>query len=435
MEVRKIKVKDLEQNIGQINGLPANPRQWTKDELESLKASIIETPELMEARGAIVYPLDGKYIVLGGNMRLSAVQSLGWDEMPCIILSEDMPVEKLKEIVVKDNGSFGEWDMDALANEWDDLPLSDWGVDISGAWDDIQPGDDADVKEDDFDEENETIVCMCKPGDVWQCGEHRVMCGNSLSPEDVQKLLGGVKANMLITDPPYNVDYEGGTGDKMKIWNDNMGSSEFFDFLKEAFSIASANMMDGAAFYVWMATVSEVSCAMALKESGLLMKQILIWAKSRFVLGRQDYQWQHEPCLYGWKEGAAHYFRDDRTQSTLIEDAMGVDVDKMKKAELLQCIKELLSGNIQTSVLREQTPVRNDLHPTMKPVPLFGKLIRNSSREGDIVLDAFGGSGTTMIACEQLGRKARLMELDPHYCDVIIARWEKFTGNKAVKIG
>lgn len=191
MEVRKIKVKDLEQNIGQINGLPANPRQWTKDELESLKASIIETPELMEARGAIVYPLDGKYIVLGGNMRLSAVQSLGWDEMPCIILSEDMPVEKLKEIVVKDNGSFGEWDMDALANEWDDLPLSDWGVDISGAWDDIQPGDDADVKEDDFDEENETIVCMCKPGDVWQCGEHRVMCGNSLSPEDVQKLLGG----------------------------------------------------------------------------------------------------------------------------------------------------------------------------------------------------------------------------------------------------
>ena len=182
MEVRKIKVKDLEQNIGQINGLPANPRQWTKDELESLKASIIETPELMEARGAIVYPLDGKYIVLGGNMRLSAVQSLGWDEMPCIILPEDMPVEKLKEIVVKDNGSFGEWDMDALANEWDDLPLSDWGVDISGAWDDIQPGDDADVKEDDFDEENETIVCMCKPGDVWQCGEHRVMCGNSLSP-------------------------------------------------------------------------------------------------------------------------------------------------------------------------------------------------------------------------------------------------------------
>lgn len=193
MEVRKIKVKDLEQNIGQINGLPANPRQWTKDELESLKASIIETPELMEARGAIVYPLDGKYIVLGGNMRLSAVQSLGWDEMPCIILPEDMPVEKLKEIVVKDNGSFGEWDMDALANEWDDLPLSDWGVDISGAWDDIQPGDDADVKEDDFDEENETIVCMCKPGDVWQCGEHRVMCGNSLSPEDVQKLLGGGK--------------------------------------------------------------------------------------------------------------------------------------------------------------------------------------------------------------------------------------------------
>ena len=133
MEVRKIKVKDLEQNTGQIDGLPANPRQWTKDELESLKASIIETPELMEARGAIVYPLDGKYIVLGGNMRLSAVQSLEWDEMPCVVLPKDMPVGKLKEIVVKDNGSFGEWDMDALANEWDDLPLSDWGADVH--WD------------------------------------------------------------------------------------------------------------------------------------------------------------------------------------------------------------------------------------------------------------------------------------------------------------
>lgn len=240
---------------------------------------------------------------------------------------------------------------------------------------------------------------------------------------------------MLITDPPYNVDYVGGTGKKMKIKNDNMGLSAFHEFLKDAFVVASANMLAGAPFYVWMATVSEVSCAMALEEAGLKMKQILIWAKSRFVLGRQDYQWQHEPCLYGWKDGAAHYFRDDRSQSTLIEDPMGTDIDKMKKSELLKYVKELLAGDVQTSVLREQTPVRNDLHPTMKPVPLFGKLIRNSSREGDIVLDTFGGSGTTMIACEQLGRKARLMELDPHYCDVIIARWEKFTGKKAEKIG
>lgn len=191
MEVRKIKIKDLEQNIGQIDGLPANPRQWTKDELEALKASIIETPELMEARGAIVYPLDGKYIVLGGNMRLAAIQSLGWKEMSCIILPKGMPVGKLKEIVVKDNGSFGEWDMDALANEWDGMPLSDWGVDIPGEWNSNRHGDDANVEDDDFDEDNETIICMCKPGDVWQCGEHRVMCGNSLSPEDVQKLLGG----------------------------------------------------------------------------------------------------------------------------------------------------------------------------------------------------------------------------------------------------
>ena len=191
MEVRKIKVKDLEQNTGQIEGLPANPRRWTQDELESLKASIIETPELLEARGAIVYPHEGRYVVLGGNMRLSAIMSLGWDEMPCVILPEDMPVGKLKEIVLKDNGSFGRWDTDALAGEWDDLPLPDWGVDIPGPWDNKGQADDAEVKDDDFDEDNETIICMCKPGDVWQCGQHRVMCGNSLSPEDVQKLLGG----------------------------------------------------------------------------------------------------------------------------------------------------------------------------------------------------------------------------------------------------
>lgn len=191
MEIKKINIKDLEQNTGQIVGLPANPRQWTKDELETLKASIIETPELMEARGAIVYPYDGKYIVLGGNMRMSAVQSLGWKEMPCVIIPEGMPVDKLREIVIKDNGSFGEWDMDALANEWDELPLSDWGVDIPGEWESNGQGNDANVEDDDFDEDNETIICMCKPGDVWRCGDHRVMCGNSLSPEDVQKLLGG----------------------------------------------------------------------------------------------------------------------------------------------------------------------------------------------------------------------------------------------------
>ena len=195
MEIRTIKVKDLEMNTGQIEGLPSNPRQWTKDEMDSLKKSISETPELLEARGAIVYPYDGKYIVLGGNMRLSAVKSLGWKEMPCVVLPDDMPVEKLKEIVVKDNGSFGEWDMDALANEWDDLPLSDWGVNVN--WENIDIAStsggstDGGVSEDDFEEGADNIEPVVKLGEIWQCGEHIIMCGDSSDAESVKKLLGG----------------------------------------------------------------------------------------------------------------------------------------------------------------------------------------------------------------------------------------------------
>ena len=197
MEIRTIKVKDLEMNTGQIEGLPSNPRQWTKDEMDSLKKSISETPELLEARGAIVYPHGGKYIVLGGNMRLSAVKSLGWKEMPCIVLPENMSVEKLKEIVVKDNGSFGEWDMDALANEWDDLPLSDWGVNVN--WENIDISSTSGgstgggVSEDDFEEEEDNIEPVVKLGEIWQCGEHIIMCGDSSDAESVKKLLGGRK--------------------------------------------------------------------------------------------------------------------------------------------------------------------------------------------------------------------------------------------------
>lgn len=196
MEVQPIRIKDLEMNTGQIDGLPSNPRQWTKDEIDNLKKSISETPELLEARGAIVYPKDGKYIVLGGNMRLEAVRALGWKEMPCIVLPEFMPVEKLKEIVIKDNGSFGEWDMDALANDWDDLPLSDWGVSTSwGGNDEINinssSGSGTCVQEDDFEEVEDKVEQIVKLGEIWQCGNHIVMCGDSSDADSVKRLLGG----------------------------------------------------------------------------------------------------------------------------------------------------------------------------------------------------------------------------------------------------
>lgn len=216
--------------------------------------------------------------------------------------------------------------------------------------------------------------------------------------------------------------------------NDKMDDSMFVEFLTRAFVSAVSVLKAGGAVYCWYASKSHTSFEKALKRAGIEVKQQLIWNKGSLVLGRQDYQWKHEPCLYGWKEGASHYFIEERTHTTVIKDAMSMTPEKMKKGELVKALKYILSAGLNTTVIDEKKPARNGEHPTMKPVNLIGRLIRNSSRIGEKVLDTFGGSGTTMIACEQLGRKCYMMELDPHYCDVIIARWEKFTGKKAEKI-
>lgn len=399
METKRIKLTDLVLNEGQVTGLPTNPRQWTRAELENLKKSLQETPELLEARGILVYPWEGKYLVLGGNMRLSALKALKATDAPCIVFPEDTPIDKLKEIVIKDNGSFGEWDYDLLANEWDSLPLADWGV---PNWE-RDLGDSptsADAEDDDFDE-SEVTESVCCPGDLWQLGRHRLLCGDSTNQEDIERLMGGELADLWLTDPPYNVGYEGKTADKLTIENDSMSDAAFKDFLVKCYAAANASMKKGAAFYIWHADSEGYNFRSACQKIGWKVRECLIWVKNSMVMGRQDYQWQHEPCLYGWKEGASHNWYSDRKQTTILSYAK---------------------------------PTRNGEHPTMKPVPLFAYLMCNSSRPGDIVLDSFGGSGTTMIAAEQMGRSARLMELDPHYCDVIIARWEKLTGNKAVKL-
>lgn len=399
METRRIKLTDLVLNEGQIAGLPTNPRQWTKTELNKLKKSIQETPELLEARGILVYPWEGKYLVLGGNMRLSALKSLKAKDVPCIVFPEDTPIDKLKEVVIKDNGSFGAWDFDQLANEWGDLPLVDWGV---PAWEteraDAPLSEDA--VDDDFDE-SEVKESICKPGDLWILGEHRLLCGDSTKPDDISRLMDGELADLWLTDPPYNVAYEGKTKDRLTIENDSKGDSEFRDFLIACYAAANANMKGGAAFYIWHADIEGYNFRYACHEVGWKVRECLIWQKNTIVMGRQDYQWKHEPCLYGWKEGASHNWYSDRKQTTL---------------------------------LAFDRPTRNAEHPTMKPIPLFAYQMCNSTKPGDLVLDSFGGSGTTLIAAEQMRRRSRLMELDPHYCDVIIARWEKFTGLKAERI-
>lgn len=220
----------------------------------------------------------------------------------------------------------------------------------------------------------------------------------------------------------------------MAIQNDNMDSDSFGHFIGQAMGVASSVMKPGAAFYVWFASKEYRAFWDGIQGAGLTIKQELIWNKNAFVLGRQDYQWKHEPCLYGWKDGAAHYFADSRKESTVITDGEELDFRKMKKDEAIRMLEEIFAEKTATSVIDCDKPTADSDHPTMKPVKLIAYQMKNSSRRGEVVLDLFGGSGTTLIAAEQLGRRAYLMELDPHYCDVIIARWEKLTGRKATRL-
>lgn len=234
---------------------------------------------------------------------------------------------------------------------------------------------------------------------------------------------------MIMTDPPYNVNVEGGTEEKLTIENDDMDRASFQRLLDESFANMAEYLKDGGAYYVWYATTTCPEFTEALEKNGLDVRQNLIWVKGHFTLGRQDYQWKHEPCLYGWKEGAAHYFVHDRTLTTVSEEA--VDIDGMSEKELRETLRRILAET-PTDTIHADKPNASRDHPTMKPVTLLARMIFNSSHRGDTVLDPFGGSGSTMIACEQLGRRCLMMELDPVYCDVIVKRWENLTGDKAV---
>ena len=431
METRRIKLTDLVLNEGQIAGLPTNPRQWTKTELDKLKKSLKETPELLEARGILVYPWEGKYLVLGGNMRLSALKSLKAEDAPCVIFPEDTPIDKLKEVVIKDNGSFGEWDFDSLANEWSDLPLMDWGVPVIDMGEEKEGS--PEVVEDDFDED-EDVEPRVLPGDVYMLGDHRLMCGDSTKPEDVEKLMAGDVADMVFTDPPYGVSYVGTNNPNGKEWqmiaNDDLRGDSLFQFLAHAFKNLADNLKSDGAFYVWFASSNHIEFETALKMAGLRVKQELIWDKG-MVLGHSDYHWAYEPCLYGTHKDKNCTWYGDRTQKTFL--AMNrTEIRDLKKEELVDILLHLHEGRSCWRIARDNAT--EYIHPTQKPIARPGIGIKNSSCAGQIVLDLFGGSGSTMMACEQLGRKARIMEFDPKYCDKIITRWERYTGMKAEKL-
>ena len=443
-----IPVSRIRPNKGQIQGLPANPRRWTKDALERLKKSVKATPELTVARGVLGYPdpNDDTLAALGGNMRLAAGKSLKEKTLPCAIYPEDTPPQKLMEIVAKDNGTFGEFDVDALANEWPDIEwLRDCGIELDV---DAQEDGEEEAKNDGFDtgaaHEEAQENPVTQPGDKYYLGDHVLICGDTSDPATLSSLMGEDLADLVVTDPPYNVDY----GDKQRrlnesdrgrrleknIENDKMDGDSFREFLDSVLANIAAVTKPGGAAYVWMASTEIARCIEAYCAAGFSYKQLLLWVKDMFVVGRSDYQWQHEPCVYGWKEGAAHYFTTSRKKTTIIQDD-APDVDAMSRDEMRDLLQRIFdTTKVPSTVLRFNKPVKSEEHPTTKPVPLIGRCISNSSKKGDIVLDAFCGSGTTLIACEQLGRKCRAVELDPAYCDVIVKRWETLTEQEAVRV-
>lgn len=375
--------------------------------------------------------LDKHKVIIAGHTRLKAAEKLGLKEVPCII-ADDLTDKQAKAYRLVDNkvGELAEWDFLKLGKEITGLPeydMEEFGFDLQEIEDKL------DLEKELVDDEYEipeTIETRVHTGELWQLGNHRLMCGDSTKAQDVQTLMDGKEADLLYTDPPYNVNIENSQG--MTIANDNMDSGLFKEFLAKAFKNASESLKLGGAFYIWYADGESINFRTQCEENGLLVKQCLIWVKNGINFGRQDYKWKHEPCLYGWREGAGHFFVEEYNHPTVIED--NLDLNKMKKEEMKQLIIDMLKDTIPTTVVKYDKPLKNDLHPTMKPVPMCGQMIKNSSRNKEIVLDLFGGSGSTLIACEQLNRQCYTMELDEKYASVIVDRWEKFTGKVAKKI-
>lgn len=374
--------------------------------------------------------IDKNNVIVAGHTRYKASQKLGLETVPCVV-ADDLTEEQIKAFRLADNktAEIATWDYDLLEKELADLvdfDMSDFGFDIFEEDTTIE-----DVNEDNYNADEEyPEEPKTKLGDMFRLGKHILLCGDSTDINTVRKLVQGNQMDLLLTDPPYNVDVENSEG--LKIKNDNMDSDSFRNFLSRAFNCANEVMKAGCPFYIWHGESEGYNFRGACHDIGWKIRQTLIWNKNSIVLGRQDYQWKHEPCLYGWKDGAGHYFIDDRTLATVIEDK--VDIDSMKKDELKNLLKAIFEDKLPTTVINEDKPTRNKEHPTMKPIKLMARLIQNSSRKNEKVLDLFGGSGSTLIACEQLDRVCYMMELDPAYCDVIIDRWEKLTGNKAEKI-
>lgn len=378
--IKKFKIKDLKEH-------PKNPRTLSKEQHKNLADSltrfgIAEKP---------ICNIDG--VIIGGHQRLKVLKEMGHKEIDCWVPAVAFTSDQVDELNIRLNKNTGDWDWDCLANEWDMDDLLEWGfspedfnLDLSGE----MTGEDGDEESVDIGSDDDAFT---KTNDLYELGEHKLFCGSSTEIDNYKKLFEDDKACLVITDPPYNVAYVGKTKKSLTIENDSMKDGDFFQFILDAYKGMFENLECGGSIYVFHADSEGLNFRKAFKEAGFKLSECLIWKKNCMVMGRNDYQWQHEPILYGWKEGKAHNWYSDRKQTTILE------YDK---------------------------PSKSEEHPTMKPVSIVEYLMKNSSQENDIVLDAFLGSGTTLIAAEKLGRRCFGMELSPAYCDVIVKRFIKF---------
>ena len=435
MQIEKRAVADLK-------AAEYNPRKDLKPgdaEYEKLKRSIQEfgyvEPVIWNKRTGVV---------VGGHQRLKVMEDLGYTEVDCVVVDLDEAKEKALNIAL--NKISGEWDNDLLASLLKDLDGSGYditltGFDLAEAQELFGSGSMENVHEDDFDAESALDAVTepkTKTGDLWILGQHRLLCGDCTQNEDVNRVLDDKTADIMVTDPPYNVDYGSAVRGKHEsqsrqgsvIANDNLSDDEFYQFLLAFYKAAEKGLKKGAPIYVFHSTKETVNFTKAMTDAGLKCAQTLVWYKNHFTLGRQDYQWIHEPILYGWKEGAGHYFIDDRTLSTVNEE-LRLNLRKMSKVELVELVEKIL--DLPSTVIKDNKPSKSPDHPTMKPITLCAKLIYNSSHEGDTVFEPFGGSGSTLIASEQLNRKCCAIELEPKYCDVIVRRYRELCPEVEVK--
>ena len=428
-------IQQERRSIDDLNPAEYNPRKRLQpgdEEYERLKTSI----ETFGYVDPIIINADGT--VIGGHQRLFVLRDLGYSEADVAVVDLSKADEKALNIAL--NKISGEWDEEKLAEIFAELDAEGYDLSLTGFDEDelagLLSGTDADfvdMEKADEDVPEPADEPYSRPGDIWHLGNHRLICGDSTDRATYDRLLAGESVQLVVTDPPYNVDYEGSAG---KIMNDSMDSASFRAFLNDMYSAVAAVSEPGAGAYIFHADGEGVAFREEFERAGFLLKQCLIWVKNSFVLGRQDYQWRHEPILYGWKDGAAHYFTDKRNLATVIDESGRPEPGNMSREDLEELVSILYDAveDEPTSIIYCDKPLRNAEHPTMKPTKLIAKLIENSSKVGWIVLDPFGGSGSTLIAAEATGRKARLIELDPKFCDVIVKRYASVTGKNDITL-